>query len=104
MIHRTAPSIAAVESLLGILYRLDKNCKARVCSINRPSADVESVMSNVLLCVLQHCVVASSLLVDVEWTTERGDPHGRISERGCVVDSETVALDEWLIITTVLRR
>ena len=60
-------------------------------------------MSNVLLCVLQHCVVASSL-VDVEWTTERGDPHGRISERGCVVDSETVALDEWLIITTVLRR
>ena len=102
MIHRTAPSIAAVESLLGILYRLDKNCKARVCSINRPSADVESVMSNVRLCVL-YCVVASSL-VDVEWTTERGDPHGRMSERGCVVDSETVALDEWLIITTVLRR
>jgi len=61
-------------------------------------------MSNVRLCVLQYCVVVASSLVDVEWTTERGDPHGRMSERGCVVDSETVALDEWLIITTGLMR
>jgi hypothetical protein len=28
----------------------------------------------------------------------RGDPHGKISDRGCVVDRETVALDEWLIV------
>ncbi len=30
--------------------------------------------------------------------TERGDPQGRMSERGWVVDKETVALDEWLIV------
>ena len=28
----------------------------------------------------------------------RGDPHGKMSDRGCVVDRETVALDEWLIV------
>ena len=36
-------------SMLLMLYRLDKNCSARVCKRNRPSADTESVISNVRL-------------------------------------------------------
>jgi len=40
-----------VGSLLG-RYRLDKNCKARVCNMNRPSAEMESVINSVRLCVL----------------------------------------------------
>ena len=41
--------------------------------------------------------VASSL-DGADWATERRDPQGRISERGWVVESDTVALDEWLIL------
>ncbi len=66
-------------------------------------------MSNVRLCVLQWDFVVvvrralSSSSIDVvdDWAaaiTERGDPQGRMSERGWVVDNETVALDEWLIV------
>lgn len=68
--------------------------------MNRPSADVESVMSNVRLFVVV-VVVASSSIDD--WTTERGDPQGRMSERGWVVDNETVALDEWLIVIMLMN-
>lgn len=68
--------------------------------MNRPSADVESVMSNVRLCVVDRVVVASCS-VDDDCAMERGDPQGRMSERGWVVDSETVALDEWLIVFMV---
>jgi hypothetical protein len=44
---------------------------------------------------------SSSRKEEEEETTKRGGPHGRMSERGCVVESETVALEEWLIITTL---